>query len=118
MRCGEEDGPNQSMKPTAPFEITSVTLPRHPSVAHLFLVRPNIMKYQIFFIAVAWLLTSVFGAGAAESAPSSADQLQVTEAVRSFFAAAAADDLTRLRTVSAPDFYAFDAGGRFSGDAL
>jgi ketosteroid isomerase-like protein len=34
------------------------------------------------------------------------------------FAAAAADDLARFRAVTTPDFYAFDGGGRFIGDAL
>ena len=76
------------------------------------------MKYHKFFIAAASLLSSAIGGAAAESGPSSADQLQVTEAIRSFFAAAAADDLAKLRTVIAPDFYAFEAGGRVTGDAL
>jgi ketosteroid isomerase-like protein len=76
-------------------------------------------KYCAFFIAAAWLLTSTIGAAAADQPnPSAADQVQVTEAMRSFFAAATADDLDRLHAVTAPDFYAFDAGGRFTGDAL
>jgi ketosteroid isomerase-like protein len=89
-------------------------------VAELMLVGPNIMiKYHTFFIATAALLTSTIGAGAAEQpGPSAADQNQVTDAVRSFFAAAAADDLDKLHAVTTPDFYAFDAGGRFTRDAL
>lgn len=76
-------------------------------------------KYPTFFIAAAWLLTSTVGAGAAEQAgPSAADQTQVTEAIRSFFAAATADDLDKLHAVTTPDFYAFDAGGRFTRGAL
>jgi ketosteroid isomerase-like protein len=88
------------------------------AVAHLVLVRRNIMKYHTCLIAAALLLTCTIGAVAAESGPSSADQLQITEAVRSFFAAAAADDLAKLRAVITPDFYAFEAGGRITGDAL
>ncbi|MEY2483867.1 MAG: hypothetical protein QOK24_2395 [Verrucomicrobiota bacterium] len=86
----------------------------------LFLVRPNIMtKYHTFSIAIASLLTFTVGAAAADqSGPSAADQAQVTEAVRSFFAAAATDDLAKFRAVTTPDFYAFDAGGRFTSDAL
>ena len=89
-------------------------------MAHLILVRPNIMaKYHTVFIAIAGLLTSTIGAsGADQSGPSAADQVQVTEAIRSFFAAATADDLDKLHAVTAPDFYAFDAGGRFTRDAL
>lgn len=76
-------------------------------------------KYHTFFIATAALVTSTIGAGAADQpGPSGTDQTQVTEAIRSFFAAAAADDLDKLHAVTAPDFYAFDAGGRFTRDAL
>ncbi|MEN3370220.1 MAG: hypothetical protein V7609_2363 [Verrucomicrobiota bacterium] len=70
-------------------------------------------KYHTVFIAIASLLTFTIGAAAADqSGPSAADQVQVTEAVRSFFAAAATDDLAKFRAVTTPDFYAFDAGGR------
>jgi len=49
---------------------------------------------------------------------SPADGTQVVEAVRTLFAAAAADDLGRFHSVVAADFYAFDGGKRFDGDAL
>jgi len=76
-------------------------------------------KHHTFLIAIAGLLTSAIGAiGAHQSSPSDADQFQVTEAVRSFFAAATADDFDKLHAVTTPDFYAFDAGGRFTRDAL
>jgi ketosteroid isomerase-like protein len=76
-------------------------------------------KYHTVFIATASLLTFAIGAAAADqSGPSAADQVQVTEAVRSFFAAAATDDLAKFRAVTTPDFYAFDAGGRLTSDAL
>jgi ketosteroid isomerase-like protein len=83
-------------------------------------VRPDIMtKYHTLFIAAAALLTSTIGAGAADQpGPAAADQTQVREAIRSFFAAAATDDLAKFRAVTTPDFYAFDAGGRFTRDAL
>jgi ketosteroid isomerase-like protein len=77
------------------------------------------IKYYTWSIATALLLISAIGAAVADpSAPSAAEQVQVTEAIRSFFAAATADDLEKLHAVTAPNFYAFDAGGRFSRDAL
>jgi len=76
------------------------------------------IKYHTLFIATASLLTSAIGAAAGQPDRSAADQVQVTEAVRSFFAAATVDDLDKLHAVTAPDFYAFDAGGRFTSDAL
>jgi ketosteroid isomerase-like protein len=75
-------------------------------------------KYHTFFIATASLLTSTIRAAAADQLSPTADQTQVTEAIRSFFAAASADDLEKLHAVTTPDFYAFDAGGRFTGGAL
>lgn len=95
-------------------------LPRSAPALILCLVRPaTITKHHAFLLAIASLLTCAIGASAADqSGPSAADQTQVTEAVRSFFAAATADDLDKLHAVTAPDFYAFDAGGRFTRGAL
>src|SRR3954466_13290712 len=76
-------------------------------------------RYHSLFIATAALFTSTIGVPAADQpGPSAADQVQVTEAIRSFFAAAATDDLDKLHAVTAPNFYAFDGGGRFTRDAL
>ena len=76
-------------------------------------------KYHPFFIALAGLVTFAIGATAADQpGPSAPDQAQVIEAIRLFFAAATADDLDKLHAVTTPDFYAFDAGGRFTRDPL
>jgi ketosteroid isomerase-like protein len=75
-------------------------------------------KYQTFFIATALLLTFTLCAAAADQLSPAPDQTQVTEAIRSFFAAATVDDLDKLHAITTPDFYAFDAGGRFTRDAL
>ncbi len=76
-------------------------------------------RYRTFVYAIALLLILTIGAVAADQAgASAADQAQVTEAIRSMFAALAAEDITKLRAVTAPDFYAFDAGGRFQRDGL
>ena len=76
-------------------------------------------KHHTLFIATALLLTSTIGATASDQSTASAnDKVQVTEAVRSMFAALSAEDILKLRTVIAPDFYAFEAGGRITGDAL
>ena len=90
------------------------------AVAQLVLVRPNIMtKHFALFITIVSMLTSTIAEAAADqSGRLTADQDQVTETIRSFFAAATADDLDKLHAVTTPDFYAFDAGGRFTRDAL
>src|SRR4030095_11735498 len=76
-------------------------------------------KHYTLFIATALLLTSTIGAAASDqSTASTNDEVQVTEAVRSMFAALSAEDIPKLRASIAPDFYAFEAGGRITGDAL
>ena len=43
---------------------------------------------------------------------------QIAKAVRIMYGGATTDDLGKLHTVAAPDFYAFDGGERYDGDAL
>ena len=76
-------------------------------------------KYRTFFTVTVLLLTLTIGAVAADAPETAtAQKTQVSETIRSMFAALAAEDFAKLRTVIAPDFYAFEAGGRISGDAL
>jgi ketosteroid isomerase-like protein len=76
-------------------------------------------KYGTLLIAAACLLSPTITAVAADqSAPATDEKARVVETVRSMFAAAAADDLAKLRAVTTADFYAFDAGGRLTADAL
>lgn len=58
------------------------------------------------------LVTPLFGAQPAT------DQARIVDAMRSMYVAATNDDLAKFHTVAAPDFYAFDNGKRFTGDAL
>ena len=77
------------------------------------------IKHYLPFIATALLLGSTIGAAASDLPTSASDEkAQVTEAVRSMFIALAAADMPKLRAILAPDFYAFEAGGRITGDAL
>jgi ketosteroid isomerase-like protein len=76
-------------------------------------------SFRILLIATTALLTSVMGAGAAaQPEQPAADKAEVTEAVRSMFAAFASDDPTKFRAVTTPDFYAFDVGKRFTAEEL
>jgi len=76
-------------------------------------------KYRTFFsITVVLLTLSLRGIAAEQPKPASADETQVVEAIRSMFTALAAEDVPKLRAILAPDFYAFEAGGRITGDAL
>jgi hypothetical protein len=48
----------------------------------------------------------------------SADEGKVVDAMRTMYVAATNDDLARFHSVAAPDFYSYDNGKLFVGDAL
>ena len=75
--------------------------------------------YRMFFSITAVFLIQILSAAASDqSPPATNSEVQVTEVVRSMFAALGAEDIPKLRAIIAPDFYAFEAGGRITGDAL
>src|SRR5689334_21173277 len=78
------------------------------------------IRYRTSFNAIVLLLTLIIGALAADQPPkpATADEAHVVGAIRSMFAALAAEDVPKLQAVIAPDFYAFEAGGRITGDGL
>src|ERR1700722_11345541 len=47
-----------------------------------------------------------------------AEEMKVVETVKAGFVAAGADDLGKFHAVTTTDFYAYDNGTRFDGDAL
>jgi hypothetical protein len=66
-------------------------------------------------VSVLWSAGFVY---AAPCATTDADKPKVAEAMRQMYVAATNDDLALFHRVAATDFYAFDGGKRFSGDAL
>jgi ketosteroid isomerase-like protein len=68
-------------------------------------------------VFAAGLALAAAAQAAATPAPSS-DQADVVRAMRTMYEAATQDDLALFHTVAAPEFYAFDNGKRFDGDAL
>jgi Domain of unknown function (DUF4440) len=69
-----------------------------------------------------WVCAVVFCGVACAQAPSctttAEDETKVVDAMRKMFVAATTDDLDRFHKVTAQEFYAFDGGKRFDGDAL
>ncbi len=80
------------------------------------------MKRRIGLRAAMFLLVATVGTltTRAETACSvvSGDEAKVADTVRTMYAAATADDLALFQTVTTADFYAYDNGKRFDGDAL
>jgi hypothetical protein len=69
-------------------------------------------------LSAALVSTTTSAANAPTCTATPADQTQVVETMRTMYAAATTDDLAKFHTVAAPDFYAFDGGTRYDGDAL
>jgi ketosteroid isomerase-like protein len=72
----------------------------------------------VAILLIAAILPASASAASSACAGTSADQAQVADAMRTMYAAATTDDLDKFHTVAAPDFYAFDSGRRYDGDAL
>lgn len=70
-------------------------------------------------IAAMALLISTIGVSVPAQASSAANgQDKAVEAVRQMFVALTNDDAALFNSVTSADFYAFDVGKRFDGDAL
>ncbi len=54
----------------------------------------------------------------AKQKPLTADQRQIIDTVSTIFIAARTDDVAKFDSVIASDFYIFDGGARFNGDAI
>lgn len=67
------------------------------------------------------MLMPMMAAGAQESAaraPRADDEVVIVKTLEQMLSAAQRDDLDRFHTVTTKDFYAYDNGKRFDGDAL
>jgi hypothetical protein len=69
-------------------------------------------------LGAAFFSTAALAANLPACTATAEDQSQVVETMRTMYAAATTDDLAKFHTVAAPDFYAFDGGTRYDGDAL
>jgi hypothetical protein len=68
---------------------------------------------------LCWLsLVAPASAAANGQQTSIIDQAQVVDAMRTMYVAATKDDLALFHSVTAPGFYAYDLGKRFTGDEL
>lgn len=74
-------------------------------------------KRLLSAVALVLLAPLAQAAGSTCKAPASASA-DVTATLRAMYAAARTDDLAAFHAVTTPDFYAFDGGQRFDGDAL
>src|SRR5260370_9475095 len=69
-------------------------------------------------IAFALVFSANVSTARAQQKLLTADQAQIVNTVRMIFAAARTDDVAKFDSVIASDFYIYDGGVRFNGDAL
>jgi ketosteroid isomerase-like protein len=77
-------------------------------------------QLPIAFAAVTFALIFSLNVSTARAQQKSltSDQKQVVDTVRTIFTAARADDVAKFDSVIASDFYIFDGGARFNGEAI
>jgi hypothetical protein len=75
-------------------------------------------RARSIFAVLALMFFVAVGSSRGEERALSVDQVQVVDAVKGVFAAAALDDLAKFHAEVAPGFYLYDAGARFDGDAI
>jgi ketosteroid isomerase-like protein len=80
------------------------------------------MPSQLHIALITTALSLAFSANAvparAQQKLVTADQAQIVDTVSTIFAAALKDDVAKFDSVIAPNFYIYDGGARFNGDAI
>jgi ketosteroid isomerase-like protein len=73
---------------------------------------------ELVIIAFALVFSTNVSTAKAQQKPLTSDQRQVVDTVSTLFSAVGAEDIAKLDSVIAPDFYIFANGTRFNGDAI
>jgi hypothetical protein len=102
------------MSGVTPTDISVIT----PGVIQCSIHASSAASLHSAAILIAGILAASASPASSACAGNSTDQAQVAKAVRIMYGGATTDDLGKLHTVAAPDFYAFDGGERYDGDAL
>jgi len=69
-------------------------------------------------VAFALVISANVSTTKAQQKPLTSDQRQVVDTVSTIFAAARTDEVAKFESVIASDFYMFDGGARFNGEAI
>jgi len=78
--------------------------------------------FRIALSAVVFALALIFSANVstvrAQQKPLTAEKTEIVNTVSTIFTAASTDNVAKFDSVVASDFYIFDGGARFNGDAI
>jgi hypothetical protein len=80
--------------------------------------RGHRLRFALLLIASVVLLWGTVRAQTSACTTDAVDKEKVADTMRQMYVAATNDDMALFHRVAATDFYAFDGGHRFTGDAL
>src|SRR5260370_12468093 len=76
------------------------------------------LRIALATVAFSLIFSANVSTARAEPKRLTSDQSQIVDRVSTIFAAAATDDVAKFDSVIASDFYIFDGGARFNGEAI
>jgi ketosteroid isomerase-like protein len=76
------------------------------------------IRIPLAALALVLLVATKLLAASAHEKHLTTDQKKIVDTVSTIFTAARADDVAKFDSVIAPDFYIYDNGARFNGDAV
>lgn len=75
-------------------------------------------RFTLATVAVALFCSTNVSSAGAQQKPLTSDERQIIDTVSTIFIAARTDDVAKFDSVIASDFYMFDGGARFNGEAI
>ena len=76
------------------------------------------IRITLLTIGLALMSSVYVSAATAQQKALTSERTQIVDAVNTLFTALRTDDAAKLNSIIAPDFYAFDGGARFNGEAM
>ena len=76
------------------------------------------LRIALTIVVFELILPAYVSTARAQQKPLTSDQRQIVDTMSAIFAAARTDDVAKFDSVIASDFYIFDGGTRFNGDAI
>jgi ketosteroid isomerase-like protein len=75
-------------------------------------------RISIATITLAVVFFPQLSTATAQQKSPASDTTQIVDTIKAMFTAASTDDLAKFNSLVTPDFYMYDAGARFNGDAI
>jgi len=83
-----------------------------------FIFMSSRLRITLATVAFSLIFSANVSTARAQQKRLTSDQSQIVDALSTIFTAAATDDVAKFDSVIASDFYMFDGGARFNGEAI